>query len=182
MVAAPVLLLFIIAMLDFARGIRAAQEGERAARYEAWHDARRREDPSSASSVGTQAHYRLRGSQAGRRLQQGSISAWAGPKSIGYRLLQQFEQLPGMRGVTRGGISFLAGTVDYVEAETAFRPAGIRLFTGGTVRSRHAVSIDAHRERNPSDPEGWWDPFHSKGGLLSRIPQWIRQAWPKAGS
>lgn len=181
MIAAPMLLICVIAMLDFGRGIRSAQEGERAARYLAWSDARSREDRGHSGTASVSDHYRADGTPAGSSVSRGTIDPWAGPKSVGYAGLRELESLFSLRDVTRDAFAYLAGTVDYSEARTAFRPDGLRLLGGGSVQSRHAVSLGSRREEDPGRPVGWWDPFEGEGGLLDKLPHWIRRPWAPGG-
>lgn len=177
MFSAPVLLLCLVAMFDFGRGFRSKQEGERAARHLAWADTRSREDSRQPKPGSTSQHYRSKGSTAGQSVRRGTEQKFSGVRGAGYAALSRLEGVFGLRKVTRGALAFLGGEVEYSEAETAFRPSGLLLFTGGTVRSRHAVSIDSKREKDPRNPEGWWDPFSGEGGVVDRLPAWLRSAW-----
>ena len=51
MFAAPVLMLCVFAMLDFGRALRSAQEGERAARHEAWRHGRSQSGQKAPAKV-----------------------------------------------------------------------------------------------------------------------------------
>jgi hypothetical protein len=191
LLAVPFLLLFALAMFDFGRGYRSAQQGGRAARHESWSAARGLDPPGHAlppGPAGTREwHVDGRNGPVTASHHESSFRTHVeGPLGVVASALGSMAKLE-FGDVLKGVERFVGGVVDVTvgTAEQSLRglripvsPRGGKPGSPEVLRS-HLVSLHAHVDPDPSDPEGWFDPFqrlfrkfdHRSGlGPLKREP------------
>jgi hypothetical protein len=173
LLSVPFLVLFLLAMVDFCRGLRAGQESLRASRHVAWASERAKAWPGTPAppdedEVRT-THFRGRGELEVRTRERAIetrvpvVSDVAGAvRGIGSWAFS----LLGMGGVNEG-LGFLEGRQRGTHVD-ALRP--ISYFHVLPVPTRadahHFVIIRSGVDPNPRKPQGWGDPFSRFRGSL----------------
>lgn len=170
MLAVPFIVIFCLAMVDFGKGFRSLQQGQRSARQIAWSEARRDDDKShprapSADDV-REHHYEGRRGEitvAHRGTKFDAKLPLPGPVGTAAGILQGI----GMDRAFKGVVSFLKGEVEATVGQSRQTIGGLRVVPTGKIRrgredtvgGGHVVSLRSYVDEDPSDPEGWFDPF-----------------------
>ena len=183
LLSAPVLLLFMVLILDFARGIKTRQGIEIATRHQAWSKARARNrfepgHPVPQSAEKTLAVHR---EGVGERLR---VDYWP------YKPLRRMEGkhdknfviVPtAYRPIVRAPLGALRSAInvlkfggppwesevwDYVAGKITIEGAHVtqpikrlRVLDAGEVDGKHYVQLWTHPDPSPGNPLGWWNPW-----------------------
>lgn len=170
----PFLMIFALAMLDFAAGYRTRSQSARAARQVAWMTARH-------VAFKTAAAPNAETIQANHLHKENT--------DVTVQKTDSFKQtisIPGLKQLgeaiswAQGGLNFslgdglldfLVGTCEMSAGSVSSKIKGRFFFEGiilakGDIGNVHYVALDSKPEDNPSKPLGWFDPYQSLLELL----------------
>ena len=168
MLSVTFLVLFCLAMNDFARGFRSAQQGQRAARHLAWAKARTGVAPDA--NVIHALHYEGRGGEVTTALGGESKNALFDFLQEITGALDAIFQPVDSEHIAQGHViddvgrigrmaSFLTGNIHMTRASSHQAVSGLRRVgtDANAISQSHWVSLFADPESNPTDPKGWID-------------------------